>query len=86
MIFLITKVYKTHDTTTEYDCLWSLHKTEKGKPGEALCRSMTTWPTERQTRAHINQVKTALSKGARYIKVEVQDVRPDPPEPTGASR
>lgn len=78
MIFLITKVnspVQGKDPTV----IWSLHRQEDGKPGEVMCRSVESWPTERQTRANINTFKRACSgTSLRFSKVQLKEITPQP--------
>lgn len=52
---------------------WTLHRKDKGAPeqlGEALCRSVEYYATERQTRAAINTAKKAM-QGVRFAQTRV---------------
>lgn len=52
---------------------WTLHRKDKNAPGmigEALCRSVDTYPSERQTRAAINTVKKSM-QGVRFAQTRV---------------
>lgn len=52
---------------------WALHRKDKDAPnqlGEAICRSVETWPSERQCRAAINTAKRAM-QGVRFAQTRV---------------
>lgn len=81
MIFLIETVGKWDipadgeaAITTTYR--WTLCRKEKGEPGEAICRSVEEWPTERQCRAAINTAKKAMG-GVRFAQTRVKEVAGD---------
>jgi hypothetical protein len=50
---------------------WTLCRKEKGEPGDAICRSVESWPTERQCRAAINVAKKAMG-GVRFAQTRVK--------------
>ena len=51
--------------------IWTLHRKEKTEVGEAICRSVETYPTERQCRAAINVAKRAMG-GVRFAQTRVK--------------
>lgn len=79
MIFLITKAVQRDGSSV---VAWSLHRTEKGGPGDLICIGPDTWPSERQARANINTFKRATSgTSTRFSKVQVKSVPPPAPKP-----
>ena len=75
MIFLIDTVLRHKDTgvPNDYDTFfrWTLHRKDKGELGEAICRSVESYPTERQCRAAINTAKKAMA-GVRFAQTRVK--------------
>lgn len=53
---------------------WTLHRKDKDAPddiGEAICRSVETYASERQTRAAINTAKKAMG-GVRFAQTRAR--------------
>lgn len=75
MIFLIEKLEGDDGfgvVAPVPDCYrWTLHRKEKTEVGEAICRSVETWPTERQCRAAINTAKKSMA-GVRFAQTRVK--------------
>lgn len=51
---------------------WTLHRKVKTEVGEAICRSVESWPTEKQCRAAINTAKKAMA-GVRFAQTRVEE-------------